>query len=100
MTDREQYAKPQPAIQPSAPQPNVAPSANSQTSKFRSLKAAAEKSDVQPSAPKPAIRPQAEQPKVAQAAPANPNPSLSEMGEQNEIDEMMSHDLSDIDDIQ
>ena len=100
VTDREQYAKPQPAIQPSAPQPNVAPSANSQTSKFRSLKAAAEKSDVQPSAPKPSIQPQAEQPKVAQAAPANSNPSLSEMGEQNEIDEMMSHDLSDIDDIQ
>lgn len=100
VTDREQYAKPQPTIQPSAPQPNVAPSANSQTSKFRSLKAAAEKSDVQPSAPQPDVQPQAEQPKVAQAVPANPNPSLSEMGEQNEIDEMMSHDLSDIDDIQ
>lgn len=100
VTDREQYAKPQPTIQPSAPQPNVASSASSQTSKFRSLKAAAEKSDVQPSAPQPSIQPQAEQPKVAQAAPANPNPSLSEMGEQNEIDEMMSHDLSDIDDIQ
>lgn len=100
VTDREQYAKPQPAIQPSAPQPNIAPSANSQTSKFRSLKVAAEKSDVQPSAPQPSVQPQAEQPKVAQSVPANPNPSLSEMGEQNEIDKMMSHDLSDIDDIQ
>ena len=100
VTDREQYAKPQPVVQPSAPQPNVASSANSQTSKFRSLKAAAEKSNVQPSAPQSSVQPEAEQPNVAQPAPSNPNPSLSEMGEQNEIDEMMSHDLNDIDDIQ
>ena len=94
VTNREQYAEQQPAIQPSALRPNVT---NSQTSKFRSLKAAAEKSDVQPSAPQSHV---ASQSTVQPSAPSNPNPSLSEMGEQNEIDEMMSHDLNDIDDIQ
>lgn len=87
VTNREQYERPQqPAIAPSAPQPAVASS--SQTSKFRSLKATAEQPSVQPSAPQPAV------------ATSNPNPSLSEMGEKNDIDEMMSHDLNDIDDIQ
>lgn len=91
VTDRERYAQPQPTVQPSAPQHRVVSSTNSQTSKFRSLKATAEKSDVQTSAPQPTVQP---------STSSNPNPSISEMREKNEIDEMMSHNFNDIDDIQ
>lgn len=93
ITNREQYEKPQPTIQQRASTSTV----NSQTSKFRSLKAAAEKSNIEPTASKLAVETVASKPAVEQQPNPNPNPSLSEM---NDIDQMMSNDLSDIDDIQ
>ena len=99
VTNREQYEAP---VVQSAP---ARPAVQSQTSKFRSLKAAAQEPAVS-SAPEKAAP---VQPAPTETAPAktvqpqpapNQNPSLSEMAEENKIDQMMGGDLSDIDDIQ
>lgn len=99
VTNREQYEAP---VVQSAP---ARPAVQSQTSKFRSLKAAAQE-PVVATAPEPVA---SVQPASTETAPAktvqpqpasNPNPSLSEMAEENKIDQMMGGDLSDIDDIQ